>query len=91
MLRVPDKIRIMAVTRFENAGATGGRCDLNDYLAVVGELHRVADEIYENLPQPRDVTDQNLRDCIFDEIGQVELLLGGLGREQIEGFFDAGV
>ena len=55
------------------------------------ELDRVADEVDQDLAQPGDVADQDLRDGIIDDVGEVELLLGGLGRQQVERLLDAGM
>ena len=69
--------------------AGGG--DFDDHFALVGELHGVADKIDENLPQPGHVADQNLGNGVVHQVGEVEVLLGGLGRQQIHGLLDAGV
>ena len=68
-----------------------GGVDFDDHFALVGELHGVADQIDENLPQPGHVADQNLGNGVVHQAGQVEVLFGRLGREQIHGLLDAGV
>ena len=70
--------------------APGGG-DFDDHFALVGELHGVADEIDQDLPQPGHVADQDLGNGIVHQVGEVEVLLGGLGRQQIHGLLDAGV
>ncbi len=65
--------------------------DFDDHLALVGELHGVADEVDQDLPQPGHVADQNLGDGVIHQAGQVEVLLRRLGRQQVQGLLDAGV
>ena len=69
--------------------AGGG--DFDDDFALVGELHGVADQIDQDLPQPGHVADQDLGNGVVHQAGEVEVLLGGLGRQQIQGLLDAGV
>ena len=59
-------------------------------LALVGELDRVADEIEQHLAQPLVVADEAGGQIVVDDVDQVEVLLAGLGREQVERFLDAG-
>ena len=73
------------------AALRAGGLDFDDHFALVGELHGVADQIDQNLPQPGDVADQDLGNGIVHQVGEVEVLLGGLGRQQIQGLLDAGV
>src|SRR5438552_3412965 len=69
----------------------GGWSDLNDNLALMGELDGIADQVHQDLTKTGNITDQNLGDGIIDDIGQIELFLRSFGREQIERFFNAGV
>ena len=78
---VPDKIRVMIMAGLKVAHAFCRRTDLDYYLPLMREFHRVANEIDQDLPQPCHVTDKNLRDGIIDKIGQVESLLGRFGRQ----------
>ena len=72
-------------------GPRAGGSDFDDHLALVGELDGVADEVDQDLPQPGDVADQDLGDGVIHDVGQVELLLRRLGRQQVQRFLDAGV
>ena len=57
----------------------------------VGELYSVANQIDENLAQPGHVTDQNLRNRIIHQAGEVQVLFRRLGSQQIHRLLDAGV
>ena len=72
-------------------GAVRRRIDLDHDLALAGELDGVADEVDQDLPQPGDVADQDLGDGIVHQVGQVKVLLGRLGGQQVQGLLDAGV
>ena len=72
-------------------GAVRGGGDFDDDFALLGELDGVADEIDQDLPQTGDVADQNLGNGVIHGVSEVEVLLGGLGRQQIQRFLDAGV
>ena len=58
-------------------------------LAAIGELHRVADEVQEDLPEPRVVADDRRRHVRRDLAGHVEALLRGGGAQQHERPLDA--
>ena len=57
----------------------------------MSELNSVTDEIDNDLPESGDITNQDFGDGVIDEIGQVETLLGGFGRKQVQRLLDAGV
>ncbi len=68
---------------------SGGDLDGGDDLAVIRELHRVADEIHYDLPQSCDVAEYIHGHAVFDLIDEIDLLLARLRTEQIECFLYA--
>ena len=65
------------------------RPDGQRHFARRGELHRVAQEIDQDLPQARDVAMNPPRQRGIDLRGELEPFLGGANREQVHRFFDA--
>ena len=55
------------------------------HLALLGELHRVVEQVDQDLAQSRHVAENGRRDVRPDFHRQVELLFGGAGREQVDG------
>ena len=55
-----------------------------------GELHRVGDQIEKNLPDARDIADEDLGDARIDLAGQRQPLADRLHREQVDDFLQAG-
>ncbi len=58
-------------------------------LAALGELHRVGEQVEDDLAQPRDVADDGRRNVAFEHVGGVEVLLDGAGRDEVERRLDA--
>ena len=58
-------------------------------LAPLGELHRVREQVQEDLAQARHVADDGGGSAVAEQIGQVEALLGGPGRHEVERPLDA--
>ncbi len=91
LLRVPKKIGVRLVARLKSSGAAAGRSDLDGDLALVGEFNGVANEVDQDLPQAGDVADQNFGNGVVHDISQIQPFLGGLGGQQVQRLFDAGV
>ena len=75
----------MPVSRTANVSSArwfdaGLRRDGEHDLAALGELHRVRQQVEEHLAQPRHVAGDRRRHVAFEEIGDVEALLGGARR-----------
>src|SRR5690606_4221077 len=51
------------------------RGDAHDDLASIGELHRVAHEVDQNLAETTRVPDQSRRNSVFDLVAQLEAFL----------------
>ena len=62
---------------------------MDDDLALLGELHRVRDEVEQHLPQSDRVPDDPRRDALVDQAAQLELLLPRARRDDVERSFDA--
>ena len=69
----------------------GGGPDFDHHFPVGGELDGIADEVDENLPQARDIADEDFGDAVIHAVGKVEFLLRRLGRKQVQRFLEAGV
>ena len=63
--------------------------DGQDDLARFGELDRVAQQVQQDLAQPRHVAQQHGGQLTLEHIGQLELLLGRPAADQIERRLDA--
>ena len=63
--------------------------NLNHDLALFGELERVADEVDEDLPQPRRIADDRSGGLSVVQVGQVEILFRGAHAEEVEHLFQA--
>ena len=59
------------------------------HLAGFGELDRVGQQVEQDLPQPRHVAIQRRWHLVFEDIGDVKVLLGGTAADQVERRFDA--
>ena len=46
------------------------------HLALLGELHRVGQQVQQDLPQPRHVAVDGRRHLAFEDVGDVQVLLG---------------
>ena len=57
------------------------------HVTVVGELDAVVDEVQQHLANPADVADQAARHVVRDFERELDVLLGGARREQVEHFF----
>ena len=60
-----------------------------DDLAPLGELDRVREQVQEDLAEARHVADDHRRCPVAHHVGEVQALLGGPGRDEIEGALDA--
>ena len=56
---------------------------------MLGELHRVGEQVEHDLPQPRDVADDRRRHVAFEHVGDVEVLLDGARGDEVERRLDA--
>ncbi len=74
----------LAQRRLDAAG------DLEGDLAALGELDRVAGEVEQDLAQALVVADEAGGQVVVDDVDEVEVLLAGLGRDEVERFLDAG-
>ncbi len=68
----------------ERAAGAGSDVGLHEHLPRLGELHRIADEVHDDLAEPGHVTHHHVRHGIVDEVGQIEPLLGRPAGEQVE-------
>ncbi len=91
LLRKPEKLGIALVTRIGGAPAVRSGVDFHHDLAFLREFDGVAEEVDQDLTQACHVADENLRHAVVHVVGQVQVLLGGLGGEQVQGFFNARV
>jgi hypothetical protein len=91
LLRVANKVRVLLLSKRPLAYSLCGGTDLDDHFPLMRELDGVADQVDEDLPQSGHVTDNDPRDAVVDHVGQVEVRFGSLGRQQVQGFLDAGV
>ncbi len=46
-------------------------------LALLGELHRIAEQVQDDLAQPGHVADDGRRNTVFEQVGGVEMLFDG--------------
>ena len=53
------------------------------------ELDPIAEEVHQDLPQPRHVAHHPRRQAVIHMIGDFDLFLGGLGGQQVQGILDA--
>ncbi len=86
--------RPMPVSRTANVSSTrssasGLRRDRDDHFACFGELHRVRKQVEDHLPQPRDVARNRRGHVALEEISDVEVLVDGARRDEVERRFDA--
>ncbi len=58
-------------------------------LARLGELDRVAEQVEQDLAQPRHVADDGRRHLALEHVGEVEVLLGRARADQVERRLDA--
>ena len=91
---IPSGDRPMPVSRTAKVSsaflsATGLRGDREHHLALLGELHRVAQEIQHDLAQARHVADDRLRHVALEHVGHVEVLFHGARAHQVQGGLDA--
>ena len=68
--------------RDAGAGRGSRELDLDSDLALLGELHRVADEVDEHLPQPAGSPTQRVRHVGRDSPSELQPLLGARARER---------
>ena len=66
------------------------RLDVDDDLARVGEFHRVAQQVNDDLPHARFIAGHGVTDFGRDFEGEFQTLLRRLGREHVNGSFHAG-
>lgn len=59
-------------------------CDGHYHFTVVGEFHRVAYQIQEDLPQPRDVAPNSRGHFALEQIGDVQVLLGSAAADEVQ-------
>ena len=71
-------------------GRERGRRDVEDHLAGLGELERVADQVHQHLAQARDVADQGFRHVVLAGVRELHPLARDLWPEQVERLLDAG-
>ena len=71
--------RPAAALRLELRSADG-----HQHLARLGELHGVREEVQDDLPQAPGVADQRDRQVLVDRIDQLQALLGGRRRQDVE-------
>ncbi len=57
--------------------------------ALGGKLDGVSQEVKQDLPKTLLIAEEGFRDILMDEIEEVEMLLHGSGREEIDGLLDA--
>ena len=91
---MPSADRPMPVSRTANVSSTlPSACALRRHrehdLARLGELHRVAEQVQEDLAQPRHVADDRRRDVALEQVGGVEMLLDGARGDEVERRLDA--
>ena len=91
----------MPVSRTVNCSRQGFSADIvrgsqshslanaEDDLALLGELHGVAEQVDQDLPQARHVADDRFGRIRIDDVGQVQALLGSARGQQIERALDA--
>jgi hypothetical protein len=58
-------------------------------LALVGELHRIGEQIQDDLAQPCHVADDRRRNVAFEHVRGVEMLLDGARADEVERRLDA--
>jgi hypothetical protein len=63
--------------------------DLHHHLAPLRELHGVREEVQQHLPQARGVAHDPLRDAVAEETPELDLLLRGPRRDDVERSLDA--
>src|ERR1035441_81915 len=78
LFRMADKIGVLLMSEWDVARAVRRGGDFDHDLALMGKLNGVADQIDKDLAQPRHVADQNLRNGVVHQAGQVDSLLGAL-------------
>ena len=71
--------------------AAAGRLgvDVDDHLALLRELDRVREQVEQHLPQPGRVADDPCRHAVVDEAAELDVLLGGARRDDVERALDA--
>ena len=63
--------------------------DVDDDLALLGELDRVREQVEQHLPQAGRVPDDSCRHALVDEAAQLDLLLPRTRRDDVERALDA--
>ena len=63
--------------------------DVDDHLALLGELDRVREQVEQHLPQARGVPDDSCRRLLVDEAAQLDPLLPRARRDDLERALDA--
>ena len=56
--------------------------DIDQHMALLGELHRIAEQVGDDLPEPADVADDMGRQARVDTHDQFEVLFGDARRHQ---------
>ena len=79
---VPDDEAEIAQARI----VTAAQCDTHRHPALLGVLHRIADQVHQDLPEPLRVEHQRAGRATLDLAGQEDALGGGLRIEQVDDF-----
>ena len=58
--------------------------DVHHHLALLGELHRVREQVQQHLPQPGRVADDSRRHAFPDEAAELDPLVGGPRGDDVE-------
>ena len=80
--------RTANVSSTRSAGSGFGAHGEHD-LALLGELHRVGQQVEDDLAQARDVAAIAARHVALEQVGDVEVLLDGARRDEVERRLDA--
>src|SRR5882724_4126163 len=87
--RMANYVGVVILPRFKCPRAARRGCDFDDHFALMGKFYGVADEVYQDLTKASYVANEDLWYRVIDDIGEVQLFLGGLGGEKIQSFLDA--
>ena len=89
LLRMPHETGFAFIPCLDRALSMRRWRDLHHHLTRRRELHRITDQIHENLPQPSDIADKNFRDGILHVVGEIDFFLRRLHRQQLQRLLDA--
>ncbi len=86
---VSRTVTTRSTVRSGRDGSLGARADRNGHFAGIGELHRVPDEVHDDLLHAGDVAEERDRNAVVHVERQLEAFLLGALREDVDRPFEA--